>query len=53
MSYDYGSAPVEEVFNSPLISLLDVLVMLVNDLQAVYNNMVISKYSIVGRVMQY
>jgi len=51
VSYDYGAAPVTEVFQTPLISLMDVLVMLVNDLLAVYDNMIKSKYPVVGRIL--
>ena len=50
ISFDFGPPYIHEVFKTPLISLFSVVVMLVNDILAVYDNMVVSKYAVVGRV---
>ena len=46
----YGEEPVVEVFQSPLQSLLDVLVFSDHDYVVGYNNLKISPYPVVGKI---
>lgn len=50
MVYNYGHEPTEEVFTTPLQSMVDCLVMSVHDLLAVYNYLILQMYAVVGRV---
>ena len=50
ISYDYGYAPILEVMQHPLIAIRDTGILLVNDILAVYENMVLTEQAVVGRV---
>ncbi len=50
ISYDYGFAPIIEVMQHPLIAIRDTGILLVNDILAVYDNMILTEQAVVGRV---
>ena len=49
--YGYGRPPVSEIFSSPFQSYIDVLLMSLHDLEIAYNNLIITQYPVVGRVI--
>ena len=48
--FGFGHPPVKEVFKSPLQSLMDVMIMSQHDLNIVYSQLILTKYSVVGQV---